>query len=108
MALPGSVEANRLGVFLWAESLVNARIMSGQLPSFKPYLDALADSVAKAQGAGRLDPSVDPQAVARVIVGAIMGLQVQLTWEPDIDLEASRHALRSVLMGSFRQDALPS
>ena len=108
MASPGSVEANRLGVFLWAESLVNTRIMDGQLPSFKPYLDALADSVARVQADGTLDSSVDPQAVARVIVGAIMGLQVQLTWEPDIDLAASRHALVSMIMGSFRQDAQPS
>ena len=36
MTSPESAEANRLALFLWAESLVNPRIMDGQLPSFKP------------------------------------------------------------------------
>lgn len=105
MASPRSVEANRLGLFLWAESLVNRRIMDGQLPSFKPFLDVLAEAVAEAQEVGRLDPSLDPKSAARVIAGAMMGLQVQLTWEPEVDLGASCHALVSMLAGGLRQDA---
>ena len=104
MASPWSVEANRLALFLWAESLVNERIMAGQLPAFKPYLGVVAEAVSKVQVAGRLDPNLDPQAVARVIVGAMIGLQVQLTWEPDIDIGASLRAFTSMVMGRFWQD----
>ncbi len=103
MASPTSVDANRLAMFLWAESLVNKRIMDGQLPSFKPYLAALAESVSKAQKAGRVDPGLDPQAAARLIFGAMMGLQIQLSWEPDIDLGESCHALTSMLTDRFWQ-----
>ena len=105
MVSPRSVEANRLAMFLWAESLVNERIMAGQLPAFKPYLGVVADAVSKAQAAGRLDPNLDPQAVARLIVGAMIGLQVQLTWEPGIDIGASHRAFTSMITGRFWQAA---
>lgn len=103
MVSPTSVDANRLAMFLWAESLVNARIMDGQLPAFKPYLSALAESISNAQADGKVDPGLEPQATARLIAGALMGLQLQLSWEPEIDLEASRNALTSLLTGNFRK-----
>lgn len=103
MVSPTSVDANRLAMFLWAESLVNKRIMDGQMPAFKPYLAVLAESVSNAQAAGKVDPGLDPQATARLIAGAVMGLQLQLCWEPDIDIDASRAALTSMLTGRFSQ-----
>ncbi len=103
MGSPGSVEANRLAMFLWAESLVNERIMAGQLPSFRPYLDVLSGAVAEAQQAGRLDANLEPEAAARIIAGAMIGLQVQLTWEPDIDIEAAHRAITSMITGRFWQ-----
>ena len=101
MTSPESAEANRLAVFLWAESLVNQRIMDGQLPSFKPYLEQLARSFAEAQDEGRADPQVDSQAIARVIAGTMLGLQIQLTWEPDMDMDAAGRALELVLAGKL-------
>ena len=103
MVSPASVDANRLAMFLWAESLVNKRIMDGQMPAFKPYLAVLAESVSNAQAEGKVDPGLDPQATARLIAGAVMGLQLQLCWEPDIDIDASRAALTSMLTGRFSQ-----
>lgn len=103
MVSPTSVDANRLAMFLWAESLVNKRIMDGQMPAFKPYLAVLAESVSNAQAEGKVDPGLDPQATARLIAGAMMGLQLQLCWEPDIDIDASRAALTSMLTGRHSQ-----
>ena len=103
MGSPGSVEANRLAMFLWAESLVNERIMAGQLPSFRPYLDVIAEAVAEAQQAGRLDSNLEPEAAARIITGAMIGLQVQLTWEPGIDIGAANRAITSMITGRFWQ-----
>ena len=106
MVSPTSIDANRLAMFLWAESLVNKRIMDGQLPAFQPYLATLAESVSKSQAAGKVDPGLDPQAIARLIMGAMLGLQLQLCWEPDIDLDASRDVLASMLTGRYRQTPL--
>ena len=102
MVSPESVEANRLAMFLWAESLVNQRIMDGQLAAFKPYLDVLEEGVMEAQRAGKLDPNLEATAVARLIAGAMIGLQVQLTWEPDMDVGAAQRALISIVTGSFQ------
>ena len=101
MTSPESAEANRLAVFLWAESLVNQRIMDGQLPSFKPYLEQLARSFAEAQDEGRADPQVDSQAIARVIAGTMLGLQIQLTWEPEMAMDAAGHAFELMLTGKL-------
>ena len=108
MTSPESAEANRLAVFLWAESLVNQRIMDGQLPSFKPYLEQLARSFAEAQDEGRADPQVDSQAIARVIAGTMLGLQIQLTWEPDMDMDAAGRALDLMLTGKLWSSVEPS
>ncbi|MCH7624757.1 MAG: TetR/AcrR family transcriptional regulator [Chloroflexi bacterium] len=108
MTSPESAEANRLALFLWAESLVNQRIMDGQLPSFKPYLEQLARSFAEAQDEGRADPQVDSQAIARVIAGTMLGLQIQLTWEPDMDMDAAGRALDLMLTGKLWSSVEPS
>ena len=103
MTSPSSEAANRLGVYLWAESLVNPRIMAGQLPSFKPYLDIIAADVRVLQAEGKVEADLNPVAVARVIAATMLGLQIQLTWEPDkIDMAETGRAFDSMLTGSFR------
>ena len=105
MTSPSSVDANRLGVYLWAESLVNPRIMAGQLPSIAPYLKTIAGDVRELQSEGKVNPDLEPMTVARVIGAAFIGLQIQLTWEPDnIDMEEARRVLASMLSGCFRAD----
>ena len=108
MTAPASAEANRLALFLWAESLVNKRIMDGQLPSFRPYLEALAESVAEAQADGRADPLIQPQALARVIAATMLGLQIQLTWEPEMDMDAASKAFDSILSGKLLSSDSPT
>ena len=101
MTSPESAEANRLALFLWAESLVNQRIMDGQLPSFKPYLEELARAVTNAQAEGAANPEADPQALARVVAATMLGLQIQLTWEPEMDMDAAGRGLELMLTGNL-------
>jgi len=98
---PNSVEANRLALFLWAESIVNQRIMDGQLDSFNPFLKRMADDVRKAQADGKINPEIAPEGIARAVTGAMRGLQIQLTWEPDIDMDEAARALRAMITGDF-------
>ena len=48
MVSPDSVDADRLALFLWDESLVNKRIMDGQMTAFKPWLALVAECLRKA------------------------------------------------------------
>ena len=98
---PRSVEANRLALFLWSESIVNQRIMDGQLDSFSPFLKRMADDVRKAQADGKINPGIAPEGIARAVTGAMLGLQIQLTWEPDIDMAEAERALRAMVTGDY-------
>lgn len=104
MVLPNSTDANRLAMFLWAESLVNKRIMDGQLPSFHPFLDLLGQAIREAQQEGIVNPDLDPEGAARAIAGAMLGLQMQLTWEPDMDMKKASEVLVSMLTGTYCQE----
>jgi AcrR family transcriptional regulator len=104
LADPESVDANRLALMLWAEALVDQSVMDGQMPSFRPFLDALSESVKEAQQRGELNSHLEPEAVARIVSGALIGLQVQLTWEPDIDMDSAKQALVAMLTGGFSRD----
>lgn len=102
VASPDSVDANRLAIMLWAEALVNKRIMDSQLPSFSPYLDALAGSVGKAQDNHAINPGLEPHSIARIISAVVIGLLIQLTWEPDIDMGEAKSVLVAMLTGGFQ------
>ncbi len=107
LASPASVDAKSLALMLWAEALVDKSIMESQLPSFRPFLDALSESVVRAEQDNQINPEIDPEAIARVVSGALIGLQIQLTWEPEIDMDSAKRALVAMLTGDFRRDEAP-
>ncbi len=101
MINPASLDANRLALFLWAESLVNLRIMDGQLSSVGSYRHMVEASVSDAQANGYINSDLEPPAVALVITAALFGLQQQLSWEPGLDINAARRVLIAMLTGGF-------
>ncbi len=98
---PASLDANRLALFLWAESLVNLRIMDGQLSSVGSYRHMVEESVRGAQTRGYIKSDLEPSATALVITAALFGLQQQLSWEPGLDINAARRVLVAMLTGGF-------
>lgn len=61
--------------------------------------------VSAAQERGEIDPSLDAESVARVMVGVFQGLIMQRLVEPDLDVESYASVLRSMFGGSFWQGA---
>ena len=101
MINPASLDANRLALFLWAESLVNRRIMDGQLSSVRSYRHMVEASVRAAQARGYINSDLEPSAIALVIIGALAGLQQQLSWEPGLDMNMARRVFTAMLNGDF-------
>lgn len=101
---PASLDANRLALFLWAESLVNRRIMDGQLSSSRAYRQMVEASVRGAQAQSNINSDLDPSAIALVITGALIGLQQQVSWEPGLDMNMARRVLIAMLTGDFRKE----
>ena len=98
---PASLDANRLALFLWAESLVNRRIMEGQLSSVGSYRHTVEASVRGARARGYINSDLEPSAIALVITAALFGLQQQLSWEPGLDMNMARRVLIAMLTGDF-------
>ena len=101
---PASLDANRLAIFLWAESLVNQRIMDGQLSSSGAYRQMVEASVRRGQALSNINSDLDPSAIALVITGALIGLQQQVCWEPGLDMDMARRVLIAMLTGDFRKE----
>ncbi len=95
---PASLDGNRLALFLWGESLVNRRIMDGQLSSVGSYRHMVEASARGAQALGYINSDLEPSAIALVITGALIGLQQQVSWEPGLDIDMARRVLIAMLM----------
>jgi AcrR family transcriptional regulator len=57
--------------------------------------------IERGQAAGEIDPKLDPDAVARVMVACYQGFITQRLVDPDIDVVAYADVLRGLFGGSF-------
>jgi AcrR family transcriptional regulator len=78
----------RVAVQVWGEALHNQQIAG--------FVRELVDRV-RAQFSEALDPSLDRDAVARVLIAIAQGYVVQSTWDEDLDRAAFRAAARRLL-----------
>lgn len=95
----GATDSVRLDVRLWAEMLdrPEGREIVGE--AFEGLAKPVADFVRSEADADRLRDDVDPEAVGRVIVSLLAGLELQKAYEPDLELESYRATVRSLLAG---------
>ena len=89
----------RLSLQLWAEALRNPRVKAQLLENIEAVRGAFAQLVRRGQASGRLDPALDPDAVARAMIALFQGLILQRTWHERIDLDAYRAVVRALLEG---------
>lgn len=78
---PGNQDA-RLAVMLWAEALINERVMATQLQLMAPWWDTAAALLERAIAEGEVDPAVDVEAVAALLAAISLGATVLEAWEP--------------------------
>ncbi len=98
---PRQLEADRVGVALWAEALHSGRIREQQIEVMGVARSTLAEIVRQGQAEDVLPAELDPEATAVAIVGAYLGLQLQYVWQPELDVDAASRALRAMLSGLF-------
>lgn len=94
----------RLDMELWAEALRNRKIMNIQRRSKDAHLEALADIIREAGRRGRIAPGVDPDALARVMVGLHAGLIVQKGLEPGVDVWGYVSVVKRMMRGLFPEE----
>lgn len=89
--------AVRLDVRLWGEALGQpalARIVAEELEALR---GPIAAHVRRERRAGRIRKAADPDAIARVVVALIAGIELQKAFDPDLDVASSAAAARLVL-----------
>lgn len=97
---PGNRDA-RLALFLWAEALLNERVLMTQKALFKPWDKILPQLIKDAQAKGQINPDLEPDAVMFAVKALVTGASVLLAWDEDVDLEGGTAVIRSLLVGDF-------
>lgn len=97
-----AIGANRVNVQSWGEALLNPDILVTILRVFSNYRTTLTQLIRQAQEAGKINPEIDPESAARVMLSLYMGLEVQMAWEPDaIDTKQYLSVVKALLRGTF-------
>ena len=94
---PGFEAGNRLGVFLWAEALLNEGILDRQLSLTEPWRNEFRSLISRAQNSGQFNADADPEGIAILILAAYIGLYVQSAWEDALPTEKGWEALNAAL-----------
>ncbi|MFW6206584.1 MAG: TetR/AcrR family transcriptional regulator [Gemmatimonadota bacterium] len=99
LASPEAERSVRLDVRLWAEALDDPEVAEAVRSAFGSVRIPLAEYPRAEQEAGRMRDTLDPEAVGRVVVSLLVGLELQRAHDDQLDLEAYRTAVRELLTG---------
>jgi AcrR family transcriptional regulator len=86
LADPDERRRRRLGVQVWAEALLNPGIHKLVMRGIDLPLTVIPQLVREAQEKGELDRSLDPDALARVMLAMFQGYILQQAWDEHLDV----------------------
>jgi AcrR family transcriptional regulator len=89
LADPDEQRRRRVNVYVWAESLHNARL-AGVVASGLVPLDQSVDAVRAAVRSGAFPPALDAEPFVRVVLALLQGFVLQQCWDPTVDLQRYR------------------
>ena len=93
-----SREAVRFDIRL-GEALGQPALESLVRESLRDFRDLIADYVRDARSEGRIAPDVDAEPIGRILLSLLIGLELQVAFEPDLDREAYVAAIGRLLRG---------
>jgi len=94
---PAAAETLRLGVQVWAESLRSPRLHDLARRNVDDPRADTAAAIRHLQAAGALDPGLDPDALARILIAVYQGLVLQTAWDETVDNEAYVRTAQTIL-----------
>lgn len=97
-----AVGAPRVNVQSWGEALVNPPLLKTIQRTRESYLDVLTQLIHKAQAAGQLDSSLDPQAVGRMLLSLYYGLELQKAIDSAVAVEPYAKAIKTLLFSGTK------
>lgn len=96
--------AGRVNVQSWGEALVTPPLLETIRRVLSSYLEALTQIIYKAQAAGEIDQSLDPQAIGRMLLSLYYGLELQKALDEEVEIEPYARAVRTLLFSTVSPD----
>ena len=98
---PGNVDA-RVAMFLWAEAVLNERVLKSQQELFKPWMETIPTMIHESQEQGDVNPDLDPAAVTFVMAAIAIGTTAQMAWDPKAhDVDSAIEVVEALFSGRF-------
>lgn len=94
-------ESMCVDIELWSESLSNPRIGAVMQRGFENVCEPLAEIVRRAQARGEINPSLDADATAQVLLSFFEGLVLQKALDSSIDVWKYVAVVKAMMGGSF-------
>ncbi len=94
-------ESTRLDVALWGEAVHTPLIRELLLEAMADTAEPFTAIVERGQHRGEISSRLESASVARVLLALIMGLVVQKTMDPAVELDSCKPVIASLLQGSF-------
>lgn len=100
-ALAHPKPANRARLVLWADAVAagSSDVRSAVLAADHEFRDELTKRIERGVSSGEFARSVDPRALATVIIGMLRGVALQSMLDDGVDLDACRAEVETVLTG---------
>lgn len=89
----GETDVSRVALMAWAESLQSESLRAVAAGGQRAVLDRFVRLVSRAREAGTIAPDADPEAVAQVLLGLVLGLVVQRLVLGDVPTDTYVQAL---------------
>jgi AcrR family transcriptional regulator len=93
---PAEARRRRVTLHVWANAQHDPRLRAIVAAGLAP-LDDVARLLADARARGLLDPEIDPDAFARVLLALVQGFLLQRAWEPGLDARSYRDTILTIL-----------
>lgn len=102
------VQGCSLNIELWAEALSNPRVKKMVLGIDDSIRNAFISKIVRnAQARGEMNPDLDPDAIARVMMSFWDGLVLQKTMDPKVDVWKYVAVMKAMMGGAFWQGKKP-
>lgn len=88
-------------VELWGEAFRNPRIAAALKDDVDVVCQTFADIIRVAQERGDINPGLDAESIARIMLSLFHGMVIQKSLDPDVDLDEYVKALKSMMTGRF-------
>ena len=89
----------RVVIQVWAESLRSPRILRAVRKNLNSLRGLLADIISRGQRNGEIRPDLDPDAVARVVIGLLQSYYLHEAWDRRIGADSYVKVIAAIFAG---------